>query len=87
MVWHAITDSLPPKGEEVLFLWTYPDNAEVRIVRLGSMFHQAYHKTLGTAPVCKIEIDLGDASCMFFTDKDDAPTHWHELPTLPGENA
>lgn len=83
MTWQAIADSLPPKGKEVLLLWTYPDQAEVQIVRLGTFLMEAYRWKLGTVPLFKIEVDCGDAGSWFYTSSNDAPTHWHPLPELP----
>jgi hypothetical protein len=87
MAWNAIADSLPPKGQDVLLLWTYPEQAEVQYVRLGSSFMEVYCRELGTVPLFKIEVDCGDSGSWFYTSKEDAPTHWHELPALPGEPA
>lgn len=83
MTWQAIADSLPPKGQDVLLLWTYPDQAEVQIIRLGTLFMEVYCQKLGTVPLFKIEVDCGDSGSWFYTAKDDAPTHWHSLPELP----
>lgn len=70
--------------QEVLLCWTWPDVADAKpIVRLGSLFTKGYSDVGNTY---KIEVDLGDASAMFFTsNKDDQPTHWAkiELPQVP----
>jgi len=87
MTWQAITDSIPPKGQDVLLLWTYPEQPEVQIIRLGRYFMEVFCRKLGTVPLFKIDVDYGDAGSWFYTSKEDAPTHWHELPALPGAPA
>jgi hypothetical protein len=69
----------PPLKTEVLLLWTWPEADDAKpIIRPGSLLFEPFDGK----PIFKIEVDLGDASAMFFTDKNDAPTHWQFMPAV-----
>lgn len=82
--WQALADSVPDKNTEVLLLWTYPDTG-FPIVRLGQFFMTVFTRENKARHLFKVQLDFGDFSSCVYTDSKDPPTHWHELPALPGE--
>lgn len=62
----------------VLFAWVYEDAPTD--IRMGSILYKPYGDE---KPTIKLELDIGDASAMFFMKKEDAATHWMPLPEAP----
>lgn len=74
MKWQPI-ETVPRDGTEVLLCWTFPDDEQKPVIRVGYYFLGSRHGRMKF----KIEVDGPDSFYILYTSEDDMPSFWSPI--------